>query len=180
MIPEILASAGIAGLVILAGILIYRAGGGFSTAISTVSIGSNNSEAACAEACVQFNQRRVDRCSAAFAEAAAKSAMERAQIAYAASVAAVVAAAAWAVAAALGLPWPANLIVSLALWTVATVLTGVMIFMQGKLSEASTKWDAESIMLSLANTRLMDARAIVNSSCPPEAAAACLNTPNPC
>jgi hypothetical protein len=180
MIPEILGSAGIAGLVIIVGILIYRAGGGFSTAISTVSVGSNNAGASCGEACTQFNLRRADRCSAAFAEAAARAAMERARLAYAASVAAVVAAAAWAVAAGLGLPWPVNLIVSLALWTVATALTILMIYNQGKLDAAGTKWQAESDILLIANTRVMDARAIVNANCPPEVAAACLNTPNPC
>src|SRR5450432_114306 len=113
MIPVILGSAGIAGVVIVIGILIYRAGGGSSTALSTVTVGSNNSGASCAEACKQFNLRREDRCSAAFAEAASRTTMERMRLAYAASVAAVVAAAAWAVAAGLGLPWPVNLIVSL-------------------------------------------------------------------
>src|SRR5229473_4787459 len=105
MIPEILGSAGIAGVVIIVGILIYRAGGGFSTPLSSVSVGSNNPGATCAEACANFNKRREERCSASFAEAAARTAMERARLAYAASVAAVVAAAAWAVAAGLGLPW---------------------------------------------------------------------------
>jgi len=35
-------------------------------------------------------------------------------------------------------------------------------------------------MLVLANTEVMESRAILNANCPPEAAAACLNTPNPC
>ena len=180
MIPEILGSAGVTGIAILVGILIYRAGLGSPAAFSSISIGSPNPGASCAEACANFNDRRADRCRAEFAERASRMAMEAARSAYWAAVAALTTMAALAVATGFSLPWPVNLIVSLVFWTAATVLTGVMIFKMGKLDAATTQWQADNDMLVLANTRVMESRAIVNANCPPEAAAACLNTPNPC
>lgn len=180
--PEFWGSVGIVIAVIAIGVAIYRAGAGASgsgTSITVPTVGVNNPDAACTEACAQFNLRRQERCSAEFAEAAAKTAMEAARTAFAASLSALLAMIAAAFAA-LALPWPANLIVSLVFWTAATVLTGVMIFMLGKLNAATGIWANASNALMTANTRVMEAREIVNAKCSPEAATACLSTPNPC
>ncbi len=167
---------------IILGIWLYRKGqkeGGSGTSITIPAVGTNNSEAACTEACAQFNKRREERCIAVFAEEAAKTAMEGARTAYAASLSALLAMIAAAFAA-LALPWPANLIVSLVFWTAATVLTGVMIFMLGKLNAATGTWANVANALMTANTRVMEARTIVNAKCSPQEAMACLSTPNPC
>ena len=167
---------------LILGIWLYKMGakeGGSGTSITIPAVGANDSGASCAEACKQFSDRREERCTATYAEAAAKTAMEGARTAYAGSLSALVAMIAAAFAA-LALPWPANLIVSLVFWTAATVLTGVMIFMLGKLNAATGKWADASNALMTANNRVMEARKIVNEKCPPQEAAACLNTPNPC
>ena len=164
------------------GIWLYKQGqkeGGSGTAITIPPVGANDSGASCVEACKQFNDRRQERCTAGFAEAAAKTAMEGARTAYAASLSALLAMIAAAFAA-LALPWPANLIVSLAFWTAATILTGVMIFMLGKLNAATGTWANASNALMTANIRVMEARSIVNANCSPQEATACLNSPNPC
>ena len=179
--PESL-GAGIVVAVIAIGVAIYRAGeseAGSGTSITISPVGVNNSNPSCTEACAQFNLRRQERCSAQFAEAAAKTAMEGARTAFAASFSALLAMIAAAFAA-LALPYPASLIVSLVFWTAATVLTGVMLFMLGKLNAATAIWSNAANALMTANTRVMEARAIVSASCPPEAATACLSTPDPC
>ena len=177
---EFVGSVGLVVGVIVLGVWLYRLGRGAATSIPTVPVSKNNAEATCTEACKQFNTSREDRCSAKFAEEAAKTAMEAARTDYWATVGALTAMVAAAVAAMAGLPWPANLIVSLVLWTAATVLTGVMIYMLGRLNAATDIWTSASTVLLDSNTKVMEARPIVNSSCPPEAAETCLNTPDPC
>lgn len=186
MLPEpgtviLVVIGGVIGLIYL-GLVIYRAGTRDSsgTSITIPSVGTNDSSVACTEACLQFNQRRQERCSAAFAEAAAKTDMEARRTDFFAAVSALGVVIAAAIAAAAGLPWPANLIVSLVFWTAATILTGVMIFMLGKLNAASGRWAAASTALMDANTKVMEARGIVNTKCSLAEATACLTTPNPC
>jgi hypothetical protein len=180
MTPEILGTVGVVGIVIIAGILIYRAGLGSGVSISAVLVGINNPEADCAQACTQFNLRRKDRCDASFAEAASRMKMEAARTTYWASVGALAAMIAAAVATGMTLPWPANLIVSLVFWTLATILTGVMIFRLGQLDAAASQWQADADQLMRASQREIEARGIVNANCSHEAAMACLATPNPC
>jgi hypothetical protein len=106
--------------------------------------------------------------------------MEAARTEYWATVALLTAMIAAAIAAAVGLPWPANLIVSLVFWTFATVLTALTIYKLGKLNAASQAWSDAAFVVSFADEKVLEAQAIVTANCPPDAATACLSTPAPC
>ncbi|HBB88258.1 MAG TPA: hypothetical protein DC047_11640 [Blastocatellia bacterium] len=183
MIPEILGTVGIIGVAITVAILIYRAGSGGAgegITITLLPVGSNNSAAACAEACAQFKKRREERCSALFKEKGARAAMEAARTEYWATVGLLTAMITAAIAAGVGLPWPANLIVSLVFWTFATVLTGLTIYKLGKLNAASLAWSDAAFVVSFADQKVLEAQAIVTANCPPDTATACLSAPAPC
>jgi hypothetical protein len=159
---------------------LYFAGRGSQTTGATVTVGANNSEADCAAACKQFDDRRVELCMAKTAEAAAKSVLDAARTDYYAALSTWGLLTAAATAAALATPWPANLIIGLALSAAATIALGVMLYMLGRLNAASDAWTAASVALTAANTAVLNARSIVISKCAEGVNAPCLSVPNPC
>ncbi len=178
-IGAVVSFGGPIGLIYVA-LVLYRAGRKSQPTTPPPGLGTNSSAVDCAAACKQFEQRRQGRCRARVAEAAAKTEMEARRTDYWAIVGALSAAVAAAISTAVGLPWPANLIVSLIFWTAATVLTGVMIFFLGKLNAATAAWATASSVLTTASEAVLNARTIVSDSCPADKAAACLNTPDIC
>jgi len=148
---------------------------------TTVTVGTNSTNADCETACSDFELRRNERCRAKFAEAEAKTKMEardREFIEAAAAVGVATAAATGAAFAPLG--WPGNLILGLVLWTLVTALVAVMTFCLGKKLVASEAWTAASRILTDANNAVLDARTVIRDKCPAERADAVLNSPDPC
>lgn len=144
-----------------------------------VTVGTVNTEADCAEACRQFESARQAQCRASSAEEAARNEMEARRTDYWAAFGAWVGLST-AAAAAIALPWPANLIVGLALATAATVALGVTLFLLGKLNAASAAWSDASAVLNLANEAVLSARTVILAKCPEDRANACLGVPPPC
>ena len=167
------------GAVVLIGVGLYLWGKASEGTGTTITVGSNTSEADCAAACKQLDDRRVERCAAKVAEAAAKTELDARRTDYNTALATwisltVAAAAAWA------LPFPANVIVFAALAALATIALGVMLFMLGKLNAASDSWTMASAALTLANSRFLEARSIVIAKCPEGVNSPCISIPDPC
>lgn len=162
-----------------AGLVLYLLGRKSQQTSTTVTVGTNDSGADCDAACKQFEQRRQERCSAKFAEAAAKAVLEGRRNEYWAMFAIWVTMSGLAIAA-IALPFPVNFIVSAIISTAAAVLLGVVTFLLGKLNVADAAWAKAVNALTLANSAVLDARNVVIGACPQGVNTPCLALPDPC
>jgi hypothetical protein len=159
--------------------LAYLAGRGAQSNPTTVTVGSNATDPDCDQARADFEHRRQERCRAKLAEATAKTELDaRNSDFYAASTALGTAIA--AAFAATALPWPANLIVSLILWTIVTALLAIQMYFLGRKIVASDAWTAAAAATKAADDAVMNARQAVIDHCPPEVANQTLALPDPC
>ena len=161
------------------GLIFYFWGRASEKTVSLTTPSIVNPDVDCTEACTQFETARQAQCRAKSAEDAAKTEMEARRTDYWAAVGT------WGVlsgiaAAAIALPWPANLIVGLAFAAAATIALGVSLYLLGKLNVASEAWSAASTILSAASDAVLSARSVILSKCPPDRANACLGLPGPC
>lgn len=157
----------------------YLGGRGAQAVPTTVSVGTNASDPSCDQARADFEKRRQERCRAKLAEATAKAELDNRNSDFYSATAALVSATVAAFAA-LALPWPANLIVSLILWTIVTVLLALQMYFLGKKMVASDAWTAAAAASKAADDAVMNARQAVVDHCPPEVAAQILALPDPC
>lgn len=162
-----------------AGLSLYLLGRKSQNTDTTVTVGANNANVDCDAACVQFDRRRQERCSARFAEAAAKSVLEGRRTEYWAQFGIWVTLSGLAIAA-MALPFPANFIVSAIISTAATALLGVVAFLLGKLNVADAAWAKAAATLMTANIAVIDARNLVISVCSQGINTPCLSVPDPC
>jgi hypothetical protein len=157
----------------------YLLGRGAEGSPTPTKVGTNASNPDCDTACSDYEKRRQERCSAQVAEAAAKAESEARDKDFNAAAVALCTATAAAFASA-ALPWPANLVAGLILWTIVTVALAAMMYFLGKKMVAGDAWAAAAKVLMDAQQAVNDARDAVLSHCPMDRADACLNRPPPC
>jgi hypothetical protein len=160
-------------------LIAYLVGRGSQANPGAVTVGTNTTNPNCEQARADFEARRQERCAARVAEAAAKAELDSVTSSFNAVTAAVVSFTVAAFAA-LALPWPANLIASLILWTIVTALLITQMYFLGKKIVAGDVWGAASAALKAANDAVLAARNAVIANCPPEIANQTLSLPDPC
>ena len=175
--PGVWVAAGIFGFWPL--VIGFMAGRGGQNNPGTVTVGSNTSNPSCDQARADFEARRQERCRAKIAEEAAKRELD-AVTAIWATITAALAAAIGAAFAALALPWPANLVVSLIAWTAVTALAIMEAYYSGRKVTAGNVWGAASQALRDANEAVLAARNAVVAACPDNIANQTLALPDPC
>jgi hypothetical protein len=160
-------------------LLAYLGGRGAQAVPTTTTVGTNTSNPTCDQARADFEKRRQERCKAKLDEAAAKAELDNRNSDFYSATAALVSATVAAFAS-IALPWPANLIVGLILWTIVTVMLALMMYFLGKKMVASDAWTAAAKVLKAANDAVMEARTAITDHCPPDIAAAAFALPDPC
>lgn len=143
----------------------------------SLTIGNNDSGGNCASLCLQFNQRRSEKC---MAQADVVSAQTRVLFLIAQREAALKA---WAVAsaaslAALFIPIVGPMI-SAGFATIAAIAFTAFLGFAGAVNGASADLAAKTAIATTAMNREAEARILLLTKCPNEANA-CLATPSPC
>ena len=175
--PGVAFAAGFFGLWPL--LIAFLVGRGAQANPGTVTVGTNGTNPSCEQARADFEARRQERCAARIAEAAAKAELDSVTSSFNAVTAALVSATVAAFAA-LALPWPANLIAGLILWTIVTALAITEAYFLARKLVAGDVWGAASAALKAANDAVLAARNAVIAACPPDIANQTLNMPDPC
>ncbi len=175
--PGVAFAAGFLGLWPL--LIGYLVGRGAQANPGAITVGTNTTNPNCQQAKADFEARRQERCSARIAEAAAKAELDSVTSSFNAVTAALVSAIAAAFAA-LALPWPANLIASLILWTAVTALAILEAYFLGRKLVAGDAWGVASAALKAANDAVLAARNAVIAACSQQEADQTLNLPDPC
>ena len=175
--PGVAFAAGFLGLWPL--LIGYLVGRGSQANPGAITVGTNTTNPSCEQARADFEARRQERCSARIAEAAAKAELDSVTSSFNAVTAALVSAIAAAFGA-IALPWPANLIAGLILWTAVTALAILEAYFLGRKLVAGDAWGAASAALKAANDAVLAARNAVIAACPPQIADQTLNMPDPC
>jgi hypothetical protein len=160
-------------------LIAYLVGRGAEPVPTSVTVGTNASNPSCDQARSDFEKRRQERCRARLAEAAAQAELTNRTSDFNVATAALVSATVAAFGA-IALPWPANLIAGLILWTIVTALLITVAYFLGKRMIASDAWTAAAAVLKAANDAVQDARTAVATSCPPDVRDATFALPDPC